>query len=165
MKRRVRRLICCAIPIVAIILVWPSGPVNLRNIESGKSAHHESAGWRAYYEEKYPTLFWQVFRFSNAMYGFSTGDSLRISWHAARAGMAFRRSNKPDDIAASRSHMRKYYRLVSKRCVEAMMMRDSLRTRKMTDADWDAIRHTLDKAAQNFEKALAAKASAAVPNT
>lgn len=99
----------------AAILLWPSGPIDLRKVDPEELARREAAAWRAYYEERYPTLFWQVFQISRNTYGFSLADSARLSYHAARSASYFRRSNKEPDIAAARRHMGAYYRLISEK--------------------------------------------------
>lgn len=99
---------------VATVL-WPSGPIDLRKVDPEELARREAAAWRAYYEERYPTLFWQVFQISRNTYGFSLADSIRLSYHAARSASYFRRSNKEPEIAAARHHMGAYYRLISEK--------------------------------------------------
>ena len=102
---------------VATTVLWPSGPVDLRQVDPGELARREAMAWRAYYEERYPTLFWQVFQISRNTYGFSLADSVQLSYHAARSAAYFRRSNKEADIAAARHHMERYYRLISEKSV------------------------------------------------
>lgn len=116
-RRRILGVGLVVLTVVAATLVWPSGPVDLRQVDPGELARREAMAWRAYYEERYPTLFWQVFQISRNTFGFSLVDSLRLSYHAARSAAYFRRSNKEPDIAAARYHMGKYYRLISEKSV------------------------------------------------
>ena len=101
--------------VVAAVIFWPSAPIDLRKVDPEELARREAAAWRAYYEERYPTLFWQVFQITRNTYGFSLADSMRLSYHAARSAAYFRRSNQDADIAAARRHMGAYYRLISEK--------------------------------------------------
>lgn len=93
-------------------LVWPTAPVDLRAVHSAALAQREAAAWRAYYEERYPALFWQVFQVAHSEYGFSLGDSLRMSFAAARAGRDFRSSNDPARVARALTGMEDYYGII-----------------------------------------------------
>ncbi len=87
--------------------------MNLREFQPSEFALREANAWRAYYEERYLTLFWQVFQVTHEQYGFSLRDSIRVSFYAARGGARFRKSNKPEDIAFIRQELEKYYQVVS----------------------------------------------------
>lgn len=107
------RILLVLAVLLAAFLFWPSAPVNLREFQPAEFALREANAWRAYYEERYPALFWQVFQVTHAQYGFSLRDSLRVSFYAARGGATFRKSNKPEDIAFIREELEKYYQIVS----------------------------------------------------
>jgi len=94
-------------------LVWPAGPVDLRAVNPAALAQREAASWRAYYEERYPALFWQVFQVAHSEYGFSLWDSVRMSVDAARAGMSFRHSNDPANVGRALKGMENYYGMIA----------------------------------------------------
>lgn len=93
-------------------LFWPAAPVDLRSVNAPALAQREATAWRAYYEERYPVLFWQVFQVTHSEYGFSLWDSLRMSVDAARAGRDFRRSNDPLMVARALRGIENYYRTI-----------------------------------------------------
>lgn len=90
-------------------LFWPASPVDLLMVNARALAQREASAWRAYYEERYPTLFWQILQVTHSEYGFSLWDSLRMSVHAARAARDFRRSNDPKSVDRARAEMESYY--------------------------------------------------------
>lgn len=106
-------LFMVSIAAVAGFLFWPAKPVDLSKFQPENFAMREANAWRAYYEERYLSLFWQVFQISHAEYGFSLKDSLRMSFHAAKAAHYFRRSNEPVDVARAQGEMDAYYRIIS----------------------------------------------------
>lgn len=108
-------------------LVWPAAPVDLRAVNAPALAQREAAAWRAYYEERYPVLFWQVFQVTYSEYGFSLWDSLRMSVDAAMAGMSFRNSNDPGDIARALTGIEKYYEIIKAGTVQEFDSREVAR--------------------------------------
>ena len=99
--------------LVCGFFLWPAGKVDLRKIDPEKFALSEAGAWRAYYEKRYPALFWHVFQWARSGCEFSWGDTTRLAFHAARAASHFRSSNTPENIAAALHHIEDYYRIIS----------------------------------------------------
>jgi hypothetical protein len=98
---------------LACVVFWPASPVDLRKVDPEGLALREARAWRAYYEERYATLFWQVFQVAYSEYGFSLRDSVRLSVHAALAAVDFRHSNETEDMAQALGQMEHYYQIIS----------------------------------------------------
>lgn len=108
-------------------LAWPAVPVDLRAVNSVALAQREAAAWRAYYEERYLGLFWQVFQVAHTEYGFSLWASLRMSADAAWAGREFRHSNDPANIARALTGIENYYGIIASRSVQEFDNREVAR--------------------------------------
>lgn len=67
--------------------------------------------WKSYYEGRWVKLAWETLQVSHGQYGFSWWDSVRISVHAARAALYFRKnSDDPRCLPALVS----YYEIIRK---------------------------------------------------
>lgn len=131
--------------LAAGILLWPPKPVDLRRFDAAELARHEAGAWRAYYEEKYPALFRDVFQTARSGYGFSLRDTIALASFATRSAWYFRRSSAPDDIAAALGQMQGYYRLISLRSECAFDWRQAaelelawwqMRRKKLPPEEW-----------------------------
>ena len=69
--------------------------------------------WRHYYEPRHALLVWDVYAAARDAYGFSPFESVRLSWHAARAASLFHGNGDATRHQAALEHMKSYYGIVA----------------------------------------------------
>ena len=83
---------------------WRARP-DMTNFDPAAMGRAEAAMWRDYYEGRWISLWARTMRLAHGQYGFSWWDSARISFHAARAAMHFRRrTDDPRCLPALRAY-------------------------------------------------------------
>jgi hypothetical protein len=87
-----------------------SGP-DMTGFDPQKMGRLESAMWRSYYEGHWPQLACQTMAVACAQYGFSWWAGSRLSLHAARAALFFRKNT---DDPRCLPELEQYYAIISK---------------------------------------------------
>ena len=114
--RIIRRVIgvTTMLAVVVAIFVWfqdaVSGP-DMTGFDPQEMGRLESAMWRNYYQGHWIQLACQTMEGACGQYGFSWWDGSRLSLHAARAALYFR---KKTDDPRCRPELDRYYAIISK---------------------------------------------------
>lgn len=106
-KVRFRRWFAALFGGAALLLVLDHGLARpeIDRFDPVKMGDTEAAMWRSYYDGRWVSLGWKMLGLAHAQYGFSWWDSARLSWHAARAALFFRRdTNDPRCLPALCRH-------------------------------------------------------------
>ena len=94
-------------------VVWfqdaTAGP-DMRGFDAREMARLESGMWRSYYEGRWIQLAWQTMDGACGQYRFSWWDGARLSAHAARAALFFR---KQTDDPRCLPELERYYAIIS----------------------------------------------------
>lgn len=88
-----RRLIPVLLLVPALLLAadhWLARP-DMTRFDPGAMGRAEAALWRDYYDGRWVPLGMRMAALARRQYGFSWWDSVRASFHAARAALHFRR--------------------------------------------------------------------------
>jgi len=112
-KFRFQRWFAALFGVAALLLALDHGLARpgIDRFDPVKMGDTEASMWRDYYDGRWVSLGWRMLGLARAQYGFSWCDSARLSWHAARAALYFRRDmNDPRCLPALCRH----YEVVSK---------------------------------------------------
>jgi len=100
--------------VVVVIFVWFENAVsnpNLTEFVPQETGRLESGMWRSYYEGRWLQLACQTIQGACGQYGFSWWDGARLSLHAARSALFFRKST---DDPRCLPELEQYYEIVRK---------------------------------------------------
>ena len=111
-RRAIILTLVLAIAAIAAYACWPR-KADLRSFDPAAMARLETAMWRAYYDKRYPRLFYHLYQVSRTQFGFSPFDSLRIALAAAQAAKTFQRTRSREAANAAMPSLATYYRLLS----------------------------------------------------
>lgn len=96
----------------ALYGTWPRH-ADLRRFDPARMARAETLMWRHYYEKRYWPLFAELYGTARDQQGFSPWDSLRLSFHAARAAYRFQPSRSRAEAEAALPDLVSYFRILA----------------------------------------------------
>jgi hypothetical protein len=99
MRRLVRHIVngAAMLAVVVSLLVWVENErarPDMTGFDPQEMGRLESAMWRSYYEGHWLQLAGQTMEVACGQYGFSWWDGVRLSLHAARSALFFRRNTE-----------------------------------------------------------------------
>lgn len=94
---------------------WFFYPVhaNLREFDAPRVGEAEAVMWKHYYEPRHALLALDVYRVARRAYGLSPADSLRMTWHAARAATLYYGNKDSERHRAAEAHLTSHYRIIA----------------------------------------------------
>lgn len=140
-----------AILIAWALLDWPSGKSDLRAFDPAQVSRLETSMWRAYYEERPVSLFFDLAHLMRTQYHFSYLRSYLEAGRATKAAFVFKRGHGRPQYEQALPALVSYYQAISAKSTQPF---DAARAARLELEWWIVHREVTRKTPQPLYRAL-----------